>query len=442
MISPIDQMNLSPNLYLRKVINNDTFADVAYNISHQLLHNYDSLVADILSINKSFVDKAVVCTVESPGVRDFVNSVDDLNSFLDVRQPAISPLRLILAGCATTDVLSSGACPFGTALSSDPLAYSNYNDCDVSNKTYLYYHMSSLNASKSSADRYLPQLRDMKDTYKAKVDYVFGNSSVDYAVHPDYLACLTLLDDASKIWWTRLDRYSNEYSSQFLDCTDWNRKLDLLDDIELFYNLTQGEDSLLKADRFDVCNYFVRKDWFDVISDKAYGLFLAHVDATQMAYLDSSNLLDELGNQAATLLSEVQTRSDLFLEPFRRFLRSNETKMNLFRHVNSAETMLVMETQRLANDRFITDWQQFFNKLTDAQNNLESIYENAFNLSIPSLTDGVIDGLWIVAYARQHQVGRLWLQSSIDVIIYTSIIIHQGISPKIVPFGPKFYHFN
>lgn len=51
--------------------------------------------------------------------------------------------------------------------------------------------------------------------------------------------------------------------------------------IRSFYNLTVSDnpDSPIATTKFASCEWYQRKDWLEVVSDRAYGLYVASVDA-------------------------------------------------------------------------------------------------------------------------------------------------------------------
>lgn len=127
--------------------------------------------------------------------------------------------------------------------------------------------------------------------------------------------------------------------------------------------------------------------------------------AFKQAFLETSSLRQPLSREAESTLADAVNRRNFVVDRLQRFLDSglsfNYSKTNLSDYFSTSPADMTLESATLANDRFVGDWQQWVNKLTDVATDVRVVYENAFQLAIPPLNDSTVASLWLVAYGRK-----------------------------------------
>lgn len=385
------------------------------------------LSRDFNAINSSFVSKAEACLVEQPDVKDFADMIYRLSTDFFQKDPATggpSPLRRKLEECVQLENWPLGpkngdsACvrtlKVGPQMTSSSL--DEYYECDETNYTYLHIQKNNLVRAKDDADQAILKLKDMVDRYDEIIIFIFGNTSVNYLDRVEHQRCVESLQNASVVWTSRLEDFVQNQATAYINTSCWDVKLAVLDEIERFLELALGPGSLVAASgsskpsqQFDFCRWYLRKDWQEIVSDRSYVLFQSYADATIKASLNAKALRQSLTAQVDSLITDLEAMETYLLEPLRRFLNASSgmTKLELNQMLFSPAISMKEEARRLANQRYLEEWQQLLNKVIDARSNIKDALHNAFNLSIPALNTTLINNFEIIRYARKLQNFRL-----------------------------------
>ena len=386
-------------------LTNNTYLTRYYNITMDLFDDYDLMTVDFDTIKNSFLEKTVVCMNPRPDLSGMITLMSDQigGAFLEISTTGpfcISPTRLRLEACAETETSQynepSEVCYQTQQSSSD---YYNCND-DVYG-TFLYFKKGSMEKVQESAISVIATLQSMETEYNQTMMFVYGGTDVAYTSRSEYRKCLDFMRQTRSTWTSKLADLAWKYPAMYSNATCWSTKLKVTEEIESFYNASKNLSDSLTKDDIKPCYWFLKYDWFDTV----YSLFLSHKDSAAGTYLEAMGIRHSLDGQAATMMSDIKTINKpikQILEDYRH-PNSNLTKTDLYRYFQSASMATNQAARRLAYDRYIADWQQFLTKLADIENNVKGLYENAFNLTIPTMNDTVLDNLTIVKYARQHR---------------------------------------
>jgi hypothetical protein len=137
-----------------------------------------------------------------------------------------------------------------------------------------------------------------------------------------------------------------------------------------------------------------------------------------------------VGKQSANTLIDVCRRRDFLVEPLHRFASSglsfNFTKVDLYDYFRSAPADMTLDAASIANEKFVGDWQQLVNKLTDLASNVFSVYANALKLLIPPADDNTVASLWLVEYGRKLAKTNTTLAEYVDMMTANGTLRQTG----------------
>lgn len=372
-----------------------------FGASHRATDARGDLRGDLRWLDRDHGDKMAARRFRQPAAAKFTNVVNNVKGFLEIQEEEknnwTSAVERRIEDCAGFE---SGT---DANLSS---SLGRYYACDdVTMFTYLWFKKQKILNTISMSAGAATEVEKIGALYEAYASYLYGNTSSDFRNESRFLTCLETLNSSSVLWMNRLAGLTGRMRAYVASATTWKQKLEIVRRVEVFYNWTLQNDSLLTDDWFSGCAWPGQcqgqgPDDDDDDSDASYERFESYSQATSESFVELNDLRTALEFTSTQTLGLVEGGLGSIIRILESFQNGSLSKTELYANLTSLDFEVFFNRMRVANEKYVADYNEMISNLLFLQNNIRSAYFYAFRLCQPVMNDSSIARLNLTAYAR------------------------------------------
>lgn len=350
-------------------------------------------------MDSDHADKVTTRQVRQPAVTKFTNIVSNVEGFLEIQEREnnwTSAVEQRIEVCAG----------FESGIDANMSSLDRYYSCDdVTMFTYLWFKKQKILNTIALSAGAATEVEKIGALYEAYAAYLYGNTSSDFRNESRFLTCLETLNSSSVLWMNRLEKLTGYMRTYVASKTTWQQKLEIVGSVKIFYNWTLQNDSLLTKDWFSGCAWPGQCQGQgpddDVDDDDAsHEKFESYSQATSESFVELNDLRTALEYTSTQSLGLVEGELGSIIRILESFQNGSLSKTELYTNLTSLDYEVLFNRMRIANEKYVGDYNEMLSNLLFLQNNIRSAYFYAFRFCQPVMNDSNIARLNLTAYAR------------------------------------------